>query len=232
MASLHSSRPYNATISTFRPLILRNEKSISVRPLPIGSNMLCTPSKWLNTILPRVTMIAVFTTIFASCMTLPPSASLNPPSNRSGPIDANAWVRQVEITDPEIGDQERRKQLENTLTNNLLRFLRDGKYFRKVELFPGTLQPEDFVLQFQFDRYRQKRYAKALYSSDASDLSATLVITRSNGQIIKEAKADITEEHPVAPLSPEAALPSGMGARTQVIEELLRKALFVPTTGP
>ena len=194
--------------------------------------MWCAFSKGLNTILPRVIMVAVLATIFAGCMTLSPSASLNPPSNRSGPIDASAWVRHVEITDPEMDDQERKKQLENTLTNNLLRFLRDGKYFRKVELFPGTLQSEDFILQFQFDRYRQKRYTKALYSSDASDLSATLVITRPNGQLVKEAKADINEEHPVAPLSPEAALPSGMGARTQVIEELLRKALFVPTTGP
>jgi hypothetical protein len=101
--SLHSPRPYNATISTFRPLILRNEKSISTRSLHIGSIMWCASSKCLNTILPRVIMVAVVATIFAGCMTLPPSASLNPPSNRSGPIDANAWVRQVEITDPRDG---------------------------------------------------------------------------------------------------------------------------------
>ena len=182
--------------------------------------------------LPRMTAVAVCATIFAGCITLPPSASLNPPSNRSGTVDSNAWVKKVEITDPEMDDQERKEQVENTLTNNLLRFLRDGKYFRNVELFPGKPQPEDLVLLFQFDRYRQMRHAKVFHSSDSSDLSGTLAITHPNGQLIKEVKAGINEEHPVAPLSPEAALPSGMVARTQVIEELLRKALFVPTPGP
>ena len=182
--------------------------------------------------LSRMTACAVCATVFAGCMTLPPSASLNPPSNRSGPVDSNAWVKKVKITDPEMDDQERKEQVENTLTNNLLRFLRDGKYFRNVELFPGKLQPEDLVLLFQFDRYRQTRYAKVFHSSDASDLSAILAITRPNGQLVKEVKAAIKEEHPVAPFSPEAALPSGMGARTQVIEELLQKAIFVPTPGP
>jgi hypothetical protein len=181
-----------------------------------------------------VTAIAVCATLFAGCTSipLPPSASLNPPDNRSGTVDSNAWVKHVEITDPAIQDQEQKKHVENTLTNNLLRFLRDGKYFRKVELFPGQLQPEDLVLQFQFDRYRKTRSAKVFQSFDASDLSGTLVITRPNGQLVKEVKAVVNEEHQVVPHSSEAYFPSGMVARTQVIEELLRKALFVPPPGP
>lgn len=180
----------------------------------------------------RVRILILCTTLVAGCVTLPPSASFNPPSNTQGPVDANAWLKRVEITDTEMGYQENKAHVENTMTNNLLRFLREGKYFRKVELLPGKPQPEDQVLHFQFDRYRQERYLKVLITYDASDLSATLTITHPDGQRIKEVKSSIKEEHPVAPLSAEAALPSGMSARTQVIEELLRKALFAANIAP
>jgi hypothetical protein len=180
----------------------------------------------------RVSSLLVCATLFVGCITLPPSASFNPPSNTQGPVDANAWLKRAEITDTEMGNQEHKAQVENTMTNNLLRFLRDGKYFRKVELLPGKPQPEDQVLHFQFDRYRQERYLKVLTNYDASDLSATLTITHPDGQLIKEVKASIKEEHMVAPLSAEATLPSGMTARTQVIEELLRKALFASSPVP
>jgi hypothetical protein len=118
------------------------------------------------------------------------------------------------------------------LTNNLLRFLRDGKYFRRIDLLPGKPQPEDHVLHIQFDRYRQARTLKVFQNYDASDLSATLRMTHPDGQLVKEVKASLKEEHPVPPLSAEAVFPSGMGARTQVIEELLRKALFEPNPVP
>jgi hypothetical protein len=147
-------------------------------------------------------------------------------------VQTNAWLKRVEITDVEMGYQNRKAQLENTLTNNLLRFLRDGKYFRRIDLLPGTPQPEDHVLHFQFERYQQERILKGLGNYDASDLSATLTITHPDGQIVKQVKASIKEEHPVLPYSPEAAFPSGMVARTQVIEELLRKALFEPNSVP
>jgi hypothetical protein len=147
-------------------------------------------------------------------------------------VQTNAWLNRVEITDAEMGYQDRKAQLENTLTNNLLRFLRDGKYFRRIDLLPGTPQPEDHVLRFHFDRYQQERILKGLGNYDASDLSATLTITHPDGQLLKEVKASIKEEHPVLPYSPDAAFPSGMLARTHVIEELLRKALFEPNSVP
>lgn len=180
----------------------------------------------------RVSILLVCSTLFAGCVTLPPTASLNPPTNTVGPVEANAWLKRVEITDAEMGYQDRKEQLEITLTNNLLRFLRQGKYFRKVELLPGKPQPEDHVVQFQFDRYRQERYLKGLQNFDASDLAGTLKITHSDGQLVKEVKASVKEEHVVAPMSEEAALPSGMRARTQLIEELLTKALVAPNSGP
>ncbi|MEI8014823.1 MAG: hypothetical protein WCH20_08300 [Nitrospira sp.] len=141
-------------------------------------------------------------------------------------------MKRVEISDSEMGHLENKENLENTLTNNLLRFLRDGRYFKIIDLLPGKLQPEDYVLQFRFDRYRQTRNLKGIQYFDASDLSATLMITHQDGQLVKEVKSDIKEEHGISSLSEEAALPSGMRARTQIIEELLGKALFAPSPVP
>ena len=180
----------------------------------------------------RLGIVILYTGVLASCMTLPPSASLNAPSNRLAPVKSTAWLKHVAITDSELDDRERKLQVEVTLTNNLLRFLRDGKYFHKAELLPGKPQPDDLILLFEFDRYRQQRYVKVFHSSDTSDLSATLTISRPDGQIVKKVTASLKEEHEVAPFSPQAALPSGMEARTQVIEELLWKALITPNPGP
>lgn len=159
----------------------------------------------------------------AGCMTLPPTASFNPPTNSLGSVEANAWLKRVEITDAEMARPESRAQIENALTNNLLRFLQDGKYFRKVELLPGKPQSEDLVLRFVIDHYRQERYLKVLTYYDASDLSAAVTLTRPDGQLVKEVQASVKEEHAIGALSTEAALPSGMAARTQLVEEFLQR---------
>jgi hypothetical protein len=147
-------------------------------------------------------------------------------------VEKTAWLKRVAITDAEMGYPENRGNLENTLANNLLRFLRDGKYFKRVELLPGRPQAEDYVLQFQFNRYRQSRNLKGIQYYDSSDLSATLTITHPDGQLVKEVKSDLKEEHGISSMSEEAGLPSGMRARTQIVEELLEKALFAPNPVP
>lgn len=169
--------------------------------------------------------LLIYMAFIAGCVTLPPSTSLHPPNNRGHHLEMNAWLKTVEITDPEITDTKQKEQISITLTNNLLRFLREGKYLRKVELLPGNPQPEDVVLLFQFDRYRQRRSAQVFRSSDSSDVSGMLILTRADGHVIKEVRASLKEEHPVDIFSTEAALPSGMASRTYVIEELLWKAL-------
>ncbi len=55
---------------------------------------------------------------------------------------------------------------------------------------------------------------------DASDLSATLTVAHPDGQLVKEVKSDIKEEHGISSSAEEAVLPSGMKARTQIVEEL------------
>ena len=180
----------------------------------------------------RASALLVCASLLVGCITLPPTASLNPPTNSLGPVEKNAWLKRVEITDSEMGQPENKENLENTLTNNLLRFLRDGRYFKRMDLLPGKPQTEDYVLQFRFDRYRQTRTQKGFgYFVDASDLSATLTITHPDGQLVKEVKFDIKEEHGISSLEARA-LPSGMRARTQIVEELLRKALFAPSPIP
>jgi hypothetical protein len=139
-------------------------------------------------------------------------------------VQADAWLKRVEITDAEIGDQAQREQLENTLTNNLLQFLREGKYFRRIELLPGNPHPGDPVLQFRFNRYRQGRHLKLLSTYDTSDVSATLNVTQADGEFVNEVTASVKEEHLVGMMTAEEAIPSGMRARSQVIEELLEKA--------
>jgi hypothetical protein len=168
----------------------------------------------------------------AGCLTLPPTASFNPPANSLGTVEANAWLKRVEITDPEAFSLEARAQIENTLTNNLLRFLRDGKYFRKVELLPGTPQPEDLILKFVFDRYQKERHWRVFINYDTSDLSASLTLLRPDGTVVKEVRGSVKEEHMVDSMSPEAALPSGMKARTQLVEDLLQKALWPKNSVP
>lgn len=179
----------------------------------------------------RVSIILVCLSL-ASCMTLPPTTSFNAPTNAQGPVEANAWLARVEITDIELVSQESRAQVENSLANNLLRFLRDGKYFRQIELLPGTPKPEDFVLRFVFDRYRKERHWKVFVNSDASDLAASLIVTHSDGTLVKGVRASVMEEHLVDSLSPEDALPSGMKGRTQLVEDLLRQALWPPKANP
>ena len=179
----------------------------------------------------RVSLFLGFLSL-AGCLTLPPTASFNLPTNSLGMVEANAWLKRVEITDPAMTPLESRAQIENALTNNLSRFLRDGKYFRKVELLPGIIQPQDLVLRFVFDRYRKERHWRVLANYDTSDLSASLTLMRSDGTVVREARASVKEEHMVDSMSPEAALPSGMKARTQLVEELLQKALLPQNSVP
>lgn len=187
--------------------------------------------------LSRVRALIVCTMLFAGCASVdmrPPTASLNPPSNTLGPVKATAWLKRVEITDGEMRYQELKEQLENTLTNNILRFLREGQYFRRVELLPGNPQPEDRVLQFRFDRYRAERNPdffvprrRTLRKDFTSDLSAVLTVTHPNGQVVREVIASSIED------SWTRGWPNlRLRARTLFIEDLLEKALFAPHPGP
>jgi hypothetical protein len=172
---------------------------------------------------PALVVCAIF---FTGCTTpFIPSAALNPPTNTSEPVKVNAWLEKVEITDDEMGFLERKATIETALTNNLLGFLREGKYFQSVELLPGRPHPDDYMLHVRFDRYRFQHSTWGFQNYHGTDMLATLTITKPHGQVIKEVTSSVKEEHPVASGSTEARFPSNTAPRTQLIEDLLRKAL-------
>lgn len=175
--------------------------------------------------------------VFLGCLflagcarTLPPTVSFNPPTNTLGLVEAQAWLKRVEITDPEVSPLESRAQIENALTNHLWRFLRDGNYFRKVELLPGTPQPDDLILKFVFDRYQRKERKGYRTYYEVSDLSASLTLLRSDGTVVREVRGNVDEEHTVAPM--RGVWLGGTKARTQLVKELLKKALWPENSAP
>ena len=162
---------------------------------------------------------------FTGCVsTLPPTVSFNSPANFLGMVEANAWLDRVEITDEEVTPLEPRTPIENALTNHLWRFLLDGKYFRRVELLPGTPQPEDLVLKFVFHRSQRKKRSAYRASYEVSDLSASLTLLRSDGTVVREVRGNVEEKSALT--STREIWPGGMKARTQLVEELLQKALW------
>lgn len=166
----------------------------------------------------------------AIVMAVPPSASLGPPVKSPSPVEKNAWLKKVEIIDSVLIDNEIKASLENTLTNNLLKYIREGRYFKTIESLPGQPHSEDYILQFRFDRYRETRRIppqpawEPTYSVLISTYSAILTITRPDGQIIQEVSSSVEEEHIAMTYSVKGN--NGLKARTGFIGELLRKALL------
>ena len=166
----------------------------------------------------------------AIVMAVPPSASLGPPVKSPSSVEKNAWLKKVEITDSVLSDKEMKASLENTLTNNLLKYMREGRYFKTIESLPGQPHSEDYILQFRFDRYRETRRFpphpiwEPSYSVLISTYSAILTIARPDGQIIQEVTASVEEEHIAMTHSVEGN--NGLKPRTGIIGDLLRKAVL------
>lgn len=183
----------------------------------------------------RLSLLLLGTTLLVGCgmsIPLPPRASFDSPLYKATPIAATAWLKKVDITDQEMSHPESRALIESSLTNNLLRFLRETNYFRQVELLPGKPQLDDRVLHFEFDRYRQERKTGAWSHYDVSDLSGTLTVTRPDGRTITEVKTEVKEQHPAGGWGNDPVFPTGTKARTQLIEKLLWKALSGPSPSP
>lgn len=163
---------------------------------------------------------------------LPPTASFESPAYRARSIAATAWLKKVKVTDQGWAHPESRTLIENALTNNLVRLIRETNYFRQVELLPGTVQPDDRVLQFEFTRYRQVRKTGGFRYYDVSDLAGVLMVSDAKGQTIKTVDTEVQEQHPVGRGGQDDIFPSGTRARTQLIEKLLWKALSESIPSP
>lgn len=171
--------------------------------------------------------LLVLGVILGCARTLPPGTSFDRPPSLGVPIEETAWLSRVEMADSSIDDPKQKEMIEANLTVNLYKFLREGNYFTDVKLLPGKPAPHDYVLHFRFDRYKQTpQLTNIMSTEDRSELSGTLSIKSADGQTVKRVHSEITETHPVYPLSPDHIFPSGMKARTTLVVDLLRKGLF------
>ncbi len=182
----------------------------------------------------------IFIIVFISgCVTLPRGAGLNHATPVDNTIEKKVWLSKVEIMDPSV---KNKSTIEDSLTLKVLKYLQEGRYFYDPNLLPGKVGAEDLVLRFEFDRYHQQRAPHPAYFpaailtatfyiwfdgpiyNDSSNLSGKLTVESSSGSIITEVSSQLNEHHGVSFWSPEYVLPSGIEARTSIINDLLTKA--------
>ena len=167
---------------------------------------------------------------------MPPGAGLN----RAGPINSrinkDAWVSKVTITDPSVKNS---RVLEEALTLNILKFIREGNYFNSINFLTDNAKGDDLILSFQFDRYELKRTPHPAYFplalitftlyiwfggpiyNDVSNLSGQITIKNKSGNVVSNISSKITEKHSVSLWSPQYAFPSGIKERTKFVKKLI-----------
>lgn len=172
-------------------------------------------------------------------MTLPAGTGLNVPSRAEKTLPRKAWIGTVKIADDSV---KNRPVVEDSLRGNISTYVQDAGYFLETNNLPGKVADDDFVLDFRFDRYIEKRSTHPAYFPlalitmtfyiwfggpifvDESNLSGVLDVHDGTGKLIVNVSSQLHEEHNVSLWSLEYALPSGIEARTSLIQDLLRKA--------
>jgi len=175
----------------------------------------------------------------SGCVTLPAGTGLNAPIHSENALPRKAWIGTVKIADDSV---KNRPVVEDSLRGNIMTYLQEGGYFLETSSLPGKVAADDLVLDFRFDHYIQKRTPHPAYFPlalvtmtfyiwfggpifvDESSLSGVLEIHNGSGKSIGNVISQLHEEHNVSLWSPEYALPSGIKARTSLIQELISKA--------
>lgn len=167
-------------------------------------------------------LLFYFVLFVPGCMTVPVpvGTGLSQASPTGSTLDKKVWLSRVAILDSSIDDKS---IIEESLTVNLLEYLQEGRYFKAVNILPGKVAEKDLILRFQFDQYQQKR--DHFRATDISNLTGKLIIEDSFGSIITEVESQVNEKHPVPAWSPRTHFPSGIEARTSIINDLLKKAI-------
>jgi len=181
-----------------------------------------------------------FSTTITGCITVPVGTGLSRANPVSNGTDRKVWLSKVDILDVFVRDKN---VVEESLTVSVFEYIKEGMYFKDVNLLPGKVGDEDFILHFQFDSYQQKRslhpayfpaafFTLTLYIwfggpivNDSSYLSGILEVEDSRGSRITKVDHSVSERHGVSLWSSEYALPSGIKARTLIVKELLNKAI-------
>ena len=180
--------------------------------------------------------VLVLVLLSTACVTHLPGAALGPAHSVPCASDATAWIRRIEIADPTV---ERPQEIGDTLSLNVRSFLEQGHFFQSAKLLPGRPAPADLVLVFRLPRFYQVRDTHPAYFPlsiltlglypvfggpvfiDESHLTGTLVVETATGETLATSTREASKRYTVSRYSPNFALPTGIDARTQLVQELI-----------
>ncbi|MGH8592056.1 MAG: hypothetical protein ACREXX_22910 [Gammaproteobacteria bacterium] len=150
----------------------------------------------------------------------------------------------VKVTDPAVTNQ---RVVEDSLRANIAVFLQESGYFLNTSTLPGMVNPEDLVLDFRFSRFWQERSVHPAYFPaalitltlyiwfggpvhvDEYELSGSLTVKDGKGQILAESIAQAQDRQNISIYNDAAVLPSGVSARTTVVQEMIQKSIRILT---
>lgn len=181
-------------------------------------------------------------TALSGCVSLPPGTSLKSGERAGSSMPRKAWVASVKVTDPAVTNQ---RVVEDSLRANIAVFLQESVYFSVTSTLPGKVNPEDLVLDFRFPRFWQERSVHPAYfpaalitltfyiwfggpvAVDEYELSGVLMVKDGTGKLLAESSTQVQERQNVSIYNDAAILPSGLAARTSVVQELVMKSIRV-----
>jgi hypothetical protein len=179
-------------------------------------------------------LAAVSAFLLLGCVS-PTATDLEKPRPVPAPIGERALIKGVTIADPDVDDRETQ---ENSLTLNLVEFMRAGSYFGEVEIFPSRMTEGSLLLHFSFDRFKQQRRVHPAYFPvslltatlyiwfggpiviDTAELSGRLSVEDVHGVLLSTAKARI-ERHESKSFYSRNDFGITRKARTELVEQLL-----------
>ena len=147
-----------------------------------------------------------------------------------------AWIASVEIEDPGVAEA---RELEGALGLSVKRYIEESRAFERVGLLPGEVGADDVVLRIKFRRYAQRRGPHPAYLPlailtltayiwaggpiyrDSSDLAARIEAQDREGRSLASVEKAVSSTHDISFLEPAYAFPSGLEARTTLMQALL-----------
>ena len=182
-------------------------------------------------------LLIIFILATSGCVNLPPSSDLKSGEHAVNILPKMIWIDEVKVTDADVKNQ---KVIEQSLRGNITTYIQDVGYFKEANALPGIIGKNDLVLDFQFDHFIQERHLHPLglpasfltlglylvfggpVAVDESNLSGLLIVKDSNTQTLTKVTAEIQEDHNVSMYN---SIPTGLEARTSLVNELLTKCV-------
>ncbi|WP_347989631.1 hypothetical protein [Methylomonas sp. AM2-LC] len=187
----------------------------------------------------RKTFFSAFL-LLSGCVSIPTGTTLNKPDPLQQSIQRNLWIGSVKITDENVVNK---LAVQDSLRGNIKNYFSQVAYFSSVNTLPGNLNGNDVQFNFQFSKYNQTRSVHPAYFPlaigtltfyiwfggpiyvDSSDISGVLSCQDAVGNQLFQVSSNIHDEHNVNIWSTEYSLPSGINARTSLMQDLLTQAI-------